>query len=123
MPLPCTYKRSVRIGELIQQAVSKIVRNIIECLDIGGDCFVTVVSVKLADDLLSCKIYYSILGSEKNKKKICEVLMKNTKEVRHQLALCLNLRRTPIISFVYDDTAKSAARIFGILKKIEEERK
>jgi ribosome-binding factor A len=120
MSLSHTYKRSVRIGELIQQAVSRIVRNIIECLDVG---LVTIVGVKLTDDLLSCKIYYSMFGSEKDKKKISEVLIKNTKEVRHQLALCLNLRHTPVISFVYDSTTESAVRIFGILKKIEEEKK
>jgi ribosome-binding factor A len=121
MPLSHTYKRSVRIGELIQQVVSRIVRDILECLDIG--CFVTIMGVKLTDDLLSCKIYYSMLGSGKDKKKISEILIKNTKEVRHQLALSLNLRHTPAISFIYDGTTESAARIFGILKKIEEERK
>jgi ribosome-binding factor A len=88
-------------------------------LDAG---LVTVMGASLTDDLLSCRIYYSVLGSEGDKKKVVRVLKKNTKQVRHKLALHLNLRRTPTISFVYDDTNERATKVFDILKKIEEEK-
>jgi ribosome-binding factor A len=113
-----SYKRSVRVGELIQQTVSEVTREIKD-LDSG---LVTIMGVKLTNDLLSCKIYYSIFGSAEDKQKAEEVLKRNTGEVRHQLALRLNLRRTPIISFVYDTTNESATKVFDILKKIEEEK-
>jgi ribosome-binding factor A len=87
-------------------------------LDTG---LVTVMRASLTDDLLSCRIYYSVLGSEEDKKKAARVLKKNTKQVRHKLALHLNLRRTPTISFVYDDTNERATKVFDILQKIEEE--
>ncbi|MCA6079280.1 30S ribosome-binding factor RbfA [Candidatus Endomicrobiellum agilis] len=117
--MPLSYKRYVRVGELIHRTVSSIVMKM-KGLDEG---VVTVMSVNLTDDLLSCKIYYSVLGSEEDKKKADIVLKKNTKEVRHQLALHLNLRRTPTISFIYDDTNEKATKVFDILKKIEEEKK
>lgn len=113
-----SYKRSVRVGELIQQTVSSIVREMKD-LDEG---VVTVMDVNLTAYLLSCKIYYSVLGSEENKKKADIVLKKNTKEVRHQLALRLNLRRTPAISFIYDNTNEKATKVFDMLEKIEEEK-
>jgi ribosome-binding factor A len=115
--MPLSYKRSVRVSELIQQNVSLIIREM-EDLDAG---FITVMGVSLTDDLLSCKIYYSVLGSEKDKKKISDVLKKSAKQVRHKLALRLDLRRTPTISFVYDDTNERATRVFDILQKIGEE--
>jgi ribosome-binding factor A len=83
---------------------------------------VTVMGASLTADLLNCRIYYSVLGSEENKKKVARVLKKNTKQVRHKLALHLNLRRTPTISFVYDDTNERATKVFDILQKIEEEK-
>jgi ribosome-binding factor A len=89
-------------------------------LDAG---LVTVMGASLTDDLLSCRIYYSVLGSEEDKKKVARVLKKNTKQVRHKLALHLSLRRTPTISFVYDDTNEKATKVFDILQKIEEEEK
>ncbi|MCA6070652.1 MAG: 30S ribosome-binding factor RbfA [Endomicrobium sp.] len=113
-----SYKRSVRVGELIQQTVSEVIR---EIKDLNSG-LVTIMGVKLTDDLLSCKIHYSIFGSAEDKQKADEVLKRNTGKVRHQLALRLNLRRTPIISFVYDGTNERATKIFDILKNIEEEK-
>lgn len=117
--MPLSYKRSIRVGELIQHTVSEVVR---EIKDLDSS-FITIMGVKLADDLLSCKIYYSVFGLHEDKEKIDEVLKKNIGVVRHQLALRLNLRRTPTISFVYDDINESASKVFDILKTIEEEKK
>ncbi|MDR2399956.1 MAG: 30S ribosome-binding factor RbfA [Endomicrobium sp.] len=114
--MPLSYKRSVRVGELIQQVVSEIVRELRD-LDSG---LVTIMGVKLTDDLLSCRIYYSVFGSKEDKAQ--NVLKKNTKEIRHKLAMRLNLRRTPEIIFVYDNTNENAAKVFDLLKKIEKEK-
>ncbi|MDR1474482.1 MAG: 30S ribosome-binding factor RbfA [Endomicrobium sp.] len=114
--MPLSYKRSVRVGELIQQVVSEIVRELRD-LDSG---LVTIMGVKLTDDLLSCRIYYSVFGSKEDK--VQNVLKKNTKEIRHKLAMRLNLRRTPEIIFVYDNTNENAAKVFDLLKKIEKEK-
>jgi ribosome-binding factor A len=116
--MPLSYKRSVRVGELIQQTVSEIVREMRD-LDSG---LVTVMGVKPTDDLMSCRIYYSVFGSQEDKSKAEVVLKKNTKEIRHQLAMRLNLRRTPEIVFIYDDTNESATKVFDLLKKIEEDK-
>ncbi|MDR3307136.1 MAG: 30S ribosome-binding factor RbfA [Endomicrobium sp.] len=116
--MPLSYKRSVRIGELIQQTVSEIVRELKD-LDAG---LVTITGVKLTDDLLSCRIYYSVFGSDEDKKKSNAGLKKNIKGIRHQLAMRLNLRRTPEIVFVYDDANESADKVFNLLKKIQEEK-
>jgi ribosome-binding factor A len=115
--MPASYKRSTRVGALIQHEVSDILRDIRD-LNAG---LVTVMGVKLTDDLLFCKIFYSVFGSEEDKKKVSSVLKDNLKAIRYQLAASLNLRRTPEISFVYDDTNESASRVHNILKKIEDE--
>ncbi|MDR0724074.1 MAG: 30S ribosome-binding factor RbfA [Endomicrobium sp.] len=116
MPLP--YKRAVRVGELIQQTISEIVREIRD-LDCG---LVTIMGVKLSDDLLSCRIFYSVFGSQDDKQKADAILKKSVGLVRHELALRLNLRRTPSIIFVYDDTTESASRVLNILEKIKDEK-
>ncbi|MDR2437226.1 MAG: 30S ribosome-binding factor RbfA [Endomicrobium sp.] len=116
--MPLSYKRSVRVGGLIQQRVSELVRDLKD-LDAG---LVTIMRVKLSDDLLSCRIYYSVFGSDEDKKKASIGLKKNTKEIRYQLAMQLNLRRTPEIVFVYDDTNETADKVFNLLKKIEKEK-
>ncbi len=113
------YKRSTRVGTLIFREISDIVRQMRD-LDAG---LVTVMGVKLTDDLQSCRVFYSVFGSEEDKKRAAEILDKSTKEVRHQIAQRLNLRRTPVIMFVYDDTNENASKVFDLLKKIEDEEK
>jgi ribosome-binding factor A len=116
--MPNTYKRSTRVGELIFQTVSEIVRAIPDL----NSLLVSIMGVKLTDDLLDCRIFYSVFGSEEDKTKATQILRKQAKEVRHQLALRLNLRRTPNILFEYDDTNENATKIYDLLKKIEDEK-
>ena len=115
--MPNTYKRSDRVGTLIFENVSELVR---EIKDFTG--LVSVMKVKLTDDLLSARIFYSVLGSDADKENAKKVLKDSVKDIRHQLAQKLNLRRTPTLFFEYDDTNENADKIFDLLKKIENEK-
>ena len=64
------YKRSTRVAQLIQEQVAKIFHDIKE-LNKG---LVTVTQVKLTDDLQTCRIFYSVIGSEDDKKNAKTVL-------------------------------------------------
>lgn len=112
------YKRATRVAELIQENMAKILRNIKE-LNKG---LVTVTSVRLTDDLQTCRIFYSVIGSEQDKKNADTVLKEKTKLIRFELAQNMNLRRTPTIDFKYDDSGEKAEKIFEILDKIEHEK-
>lgn len=113
-----SYKRADRVGELIQQNIAEILRDIKE-LNKG---LVTVTSVRLTDDLQTCRIFYSVIGSEADKKNAETVLQEKTKQIRFQLAQNMELRRTPTIDFKYDDSGEKAEKIFEILDKIEHEK-
>jgi ribosome-binding factor A len=112
-----SYKRATRVGALIQHEISNLLRDVRD-LNAG---LVTVMGVKLTDDLLNCRVFYSVFGTNEDKERAEQVLKDITKDIRHQLALNLNLRRTPSIVFVYDDTNEYASKVFDILKKIEDE--
>ncbi len=113
-----SYKRADRVSELIQQNIAEILRDIKE-LNKG---LVTVTSVRLTDDLQTCRIFYSVIGSEDDKKNAETVLRDKTKQIRFQLAQNMDLRRTPTIDFKYDDSGEKAEKIFEILDKIEHEK-
>ncbi|MGA2090027.1 MAG: 30S ribosome-binding factor RbfA [Endomicrobiales bacterium] len=112
-----SYKRSVRIAELIQQELAKIVRDI-KNQEIG---FTTITGVTLTDDLQTARAFYSVIGSDEEVSKTAEVLKDRVREIRHELAIRLNLRRTPTIEFVFDETPAKADRIFELLEKIKTE--
>ncbi|MDR3112625.1 MAG: 30S ribosome-binding factor RbfA [Elusimicrobiota bacterium] len=117
--MPNPYKRADRVGELILENVSEIVRRLSN-LNSG---LITVMSVKISDDLLSCRVFYSVLGSHDAKNKAEVFFEENAKEIRHQIAAKLDLRRVPSFTFTYDDTNEKASKIYDILKKIENEKK
>ena len=112
-----SYKRATRVGELIQQEISKIVLDLKEPR-LG---FITITGIKLTDDLKTARVLYSIIGNEEEVKANCELMEGLLPEIRHQLAIRLNLRRTPELVLKYDDTSEKANRIFELLEKIDKE--
>ena len=113
-----SYKRSTRVAELIQQEISKIILEMKEC----GMGFVTITDVKLTDDLQEARVFYSVIGSQEEVDKTTEILEKSLKSIRRELALGLNLRKTPVLNLIYDDTSEKASRIFDLLEKLEREK-
>ena len=111
------YKRATRVAELIQKNIAEILRDIKELTGL-----VTVTSVRLTDDLQTCRIFYSVIGTDNDKKNAEKVLTENLKLIRYNLAQNMELRRTPTIDFKYDDSGEKAERIFEILDKIEHEK-
>ncbi len=114
-----SYKRSARVGELIQQELSRIIRELKDP-QLG---FITVTAVKLTDDLQDCRVFYSVLGSPEEIAANKKLLEHHLPQIRHQLALRLNLRRTPALVLEFDETPERANRVFEILEKIKTEKK
>lgn len=111
------YKRATRVAELIQENMAKIFRDIKE-LNQG---LVTVTSVRLTDDLQTCRVFYSVIGSKEDKDNAKKVLEEKAKQIRFTLAQNMDLRRMPTIDFKYDDSGERAEKIFEILDKIKHE--
>ena len=111
------YKRSARIAELIQHTVAGILHDL-KHAEIG---FTTITGVKLTDDLQTARVFYSVIGTAEDTERTATTLAAITKDIRHQLALRLNLRRTPTLEFVFDETPTRADRVFELLEKIKAE--
>jgi len=111
------YKRSTRVAELILQELSKIILELNKP-DLG---FVTVTGVKLTDDLLDARVFYSVIGTPEVVER-SKIVLQSIGHLRHELASRVNLRRTPTLFFQYDDTSEKAQKIFELLNKIEQEK-
>ena len=103
-----------RINGEVRRALSEIIRQV---KDPRVDPFCSVVEVFVAPDLKTCKVYVSVLGDEEASKKTLEGLNSAEGYIRHCLAQDLNLRNTPELTFIMDDSIR-----YGIemTKKIEE---
>ena len=64
----------------------------------------SVVAVEVAPDLKTCKAYISVLGDEKAQEDTLKGLQSAEGFIRRELAHTLNMRNTPEIKFVLDQS-------------------
>lgn len=104
-----------RIDEEFKKEISNIISYDLKEPKVTG--LVSVTRVKVTPDLKYAKVWVSILNS-KNTEETLEGLKKSAGFIRSELAKRINLRYTPELSFVVDDSLEYGAKIDSILKDI-----
>ena len=104
-------------GELKKQ-ISEIINYDLKNPKVNG--IVSVTRVNVTPDLRYAKVYVSTLD-EKSIKRVLEGLEESKGYIRSEIARRVNLRITPILNFVYDDSEENGEKIDAILRKLHEE--
>ena len=94
--------KNTRINGEVQKVLSEIIRG--EIKDPRISPLTSVVSVSVAPDLKTCKAFISVLGNEEAQENTMAGLKSAVGYVRRQLAKELNLRNTPEITFVLNQS-------------------
>ena len=94
--------KNTRINGEVQKTLAEIIRSDIKDPRISP--WTSVVAVEVAPDLKSCKAWISVLGGEEACEKTLEGLNSAMGYIRRQLAKTINLRNTPEITFVMDQS-------------------
>lgn len=111
-------KRSIkntRVNTEVQHELSNIIRGGIKDPRIAP--WTSVVAVEVAPDLKTCKAYISVLGDEKAQEDTLAGLKSASGYIRRELARTLNMRNTPELTFVLDQSIEYGV---NMSKKIEE---
>ena len=107
--------KNIRINEEVMRELSNIIRG--EIKDPRINPMTSVVAVEVAPDLKTAKAYISVLGDEESQKKTLAGLRSAEGYIRRALAKSINLRNTPEIRFILD---QSIAYGVEMSKKIDE---
>ncbi|MEE1197217.1 MAG: 30S ribosome-binding factor RbfA [Lachnospiraceae bacterium] len=94
--------KNTRINAEVQRELSSIIRQELKDPRIG--LMTSVTAVEVAPDLKTCKAYISVLGETQSKEDTIAGLKSAVGFIRRQLAKNLNLRNTPEIRFVLDES-------------------
>ena len=94
--------KNTRVNGEVQRVLAEIIRG--EIKDPRISQWTSVVSVEVAPDLKSCKAWISVLGDEKVKMATLQGLKSAEGFIKRQLAKTINLRNTPEITFVMDQS-------------------
>lgn len=101
--------------DLLREEIAGIVQEEIKDPGLG---FITIIEVKMTEDLKHAKIYYSVFGSDEQKAKTEEVLKRARGFIKHSLGKRVKLKYMPDLHFTLDTEHDRAMRIEELLKKV-----
>ncbi len=111
--------RPERVQEALRQEISRIVQTEIKDPRLG---FLTITGVELTRDLRYARVYFSVLGEEKDKKLALKGLNSAKGYIKGLLSDRIKLRYMPNIEFKIDESLEHTNKILDILNKIKKEK-
>ena len=110
--------KNTRINQEVQRELSTIIRGL---KDPRIALMTTVTDVIVATDLKTCKAYISVLGDEQAEKDTMEGLRSAEGFIRRSLAQSLNLRHTPVVTFIADHSIAYGVHMTKMLEEVTRE--
>ena len=101
-----------RINEEIQRELSSLIRTVKDPRVSG---MISVTAVNTTPDLKFCKVYISVLDKS-DVEQVLKGLKSASGYLRRELGRALNLRNTPELTFVRDDSIDHGAHILDLLR-------
>ncbi|MBW1823878.1 MAG: 30S ribosome-binding factor RbfA [Deltaproteobacteria bacterium] len=115
-----SYKRADRVSDLLKEEISQLLLREVKDPHIG---FITITDVEVSKDLQVAKVYYTILGDEKQLRESAQALNRASRFIKRQLGKRLRMRYIPDIIFKYDHSLEYGNRIDDILSHLENSEK
>ena len=106
--------KNIRLNSEVQKELSSIIRDV---KDPRVSPWTSVIEVYVAPDLKTCKVWISVLGSEEDRDNTIKGLTSASGFIRHELAMRMNLRNTPELTFISDSSAEYGV---NMIHKIDE---
>ena len=108
------HARARKLAERIKVLVAEALERAVKDPDLG---FVTITDVKVTPDLQHAKIFYTVYGTEDEKKQSTEIIERNRGLIRREVGHGLSIRLTPTIEFVSDEIPVLAAHLNDLLNE------
>lgn len=108
--------KNTRINGEVLKELSNIIRSDIKDPRIAP--MTSVVAVEVAPDLKTCKAYISVLGDEEAQKNTIKGLRSAEGYIRRQLAGTVNLRNTPEINFILDQSIEYGVNMSRLIDEV-----
>ncbi len=108
--------KNTRINEEVHRELSNIIRG--EIKDPRIHPMTSVVAVEVAPDLKTCKAYISVLGDEEAQKSTLAGLRSAEGYIRRILAKNINLRNTPEVKFIMDQSIAYGVKMSKLIDEV-----
>jgi ribosome-binding factor A len=106
--------RMRRVNEVMRDVIGETIATDLQDPRIG---FVTVTAVDTSPDLRSARVHVSVLGGERERSATLEALRSSHGVLQAAINAQLHLKRTPVLSFHYDESVERADRLTRLLEE------
>jgi ribosome-binding factor A len=111
-------RRLYKVNESLREVVSEAIDREVKDPRLG---FVTVTGVETSPDLREARVYVSVLGDQAQRDETLAALQSAHGLLQARVAARIRLKRTPRLTFLYDDTTDRAMHIDDLLRRQAEE--
>jgi ribosome-binding factor A len=105
--------RMRRVNESIKEILGDAITTELKDPRIG---FVTVTEVDTSPDLRAARVYVSVLGTEEERERSLVGLRSSHGFLQGKIASAMRMKRTPTLTFEYDQSAERGDRISRLLR-------
>ncbi len=109
--------KNTRINQEVQRELSSLLQR--EVKDPRIAPMTSISAVEVTPDLKNAKVYVSVFGSEEAKEATMKGIKSAAPFLRSQLAKNLNLRNTPELRFLADDSIAYGVRMTGLIESMQ----
>jgi ribosome-binding factor A len=113
--------KNTRINGEVQKELSRLITT--EIKDPRIHPLTSVVAVEVAPDLKNAKVYISVLGDEQVREDTLKGLKSAASFMRSQLAKTINLRNTPELHFIMDQSIEYGITMSKLIDDVNKDRK
>ena len=110
--------KNTRVNGEVMRVLADIIRGDIKDPRIG--MLTSVVNVEVAPDLKTCKAWISVFGDDEAVQATLEGLNSAKSYIRRELARRINLRNTPDITFVIDQSIAYCVKMSRVIQYVNE---
>lgn len=108
--------KNTRINGEVQKELSELIHQ--ELKDPRVNLLTSITRVEVAPDLKNAKVYVSVLGDEDSQKDTLAGLKSAAPFMRSQLAKNMNLRNTPELHFVVDQSIEYGVHLSRLIDEV-----
>lgn len=108
--------KNTRINSEVAHELSKLISQ--EIKDPRISPLTSVVAVDVTPDLKQAKVYVSVFGDEEKKKETYEGLKSAASHLRSMLAKNINLRNTPMLEFIMDQSIEYGVNMTKLINDV-----
>lgn len=112
--------KNTRINTEVQHELANLIRGGIK--DPRIHPMTSVTAVEVAPDLKTCRAYISVLGDDEAKRNTLEGLKNAEGYIRRQLAKTINLRNTPEIRFILDESIEYGVAMSKLIDEVSKKK-